>query len=413
MTEKDFDEFIRKAASSNLSPDECFNWEHMNIPIPKRKKRRSLFMFFLLEIGALLFLGGMYCFIESSKIQSARIIAASIGENLPHILGSYKVENTGNSLTTPRKSNNDYVTEEDTDLISVRTKSNESNLRSASVSLSYLVPDNVKWPVESLNNDTYSDRVDIITTENTTIRNETTSFEKIEPRSFDRFYFDSPVLSTNKLKPDKRLSCWFVRAGVLTYKNLIVHNEFTDTYFGRSSSGLFVAVSKHHSFRRNWFLETGFTYSRLNHFYRGAQDLGYINDISASQRISSRRIIKHNNLVEIAEIQLGLGKVIPLHQNFQFLSSISVLPGVVTRRAGRVFLPNESTPISIEENTSGFPLSLSSELMLGFQYKMMQNIGIGIIAANKYYFTRIPILNEKQQPYILDVGLFLRIDIVD
>jgi len=174
---------------------------------------------------------------------------------------------------------------------------------------------------------------------------------------------------------------------------------------------LFITISKHHSLRRNWFVETGFTYSRLNHFYQGEQDLGYINDISAAERVSSRRIIKHNNLIEIAEIQLGLGKTVPLKENLRVLSSISVSPGFVTRRAGRVFLPNESTPISIEEATDGFPFSLSGELMLGLQYQVKENVGIGLVAGNKYYFTSIPILTEKQRPNIMSIGLSVRMSV--
>jgi hypothetical protein len=413
MTEKDFDEFIRKAASSNLSPDECFNWENMNIPIPKRKRRAPFFLFFFLGLGALCLLGGMYFFLNSTKVQTAERISISNEKYDLHVLDSSKIVNDVD-LASKKEMTKD-ITNQDSkfDSRSINTSIKENTLPTKPQVVAYMDSNLDVVTEEALTKGVRVGTKKNVTPDINTSVQEILSLEEVEYRMFDRFYFESPVLAMNYLKPERRLNYWFVKGGVLTHKNLIEGNEFTDTNFGRNSSGLFIAISKHHSLRRNWFLETGFTYSRLNHYYRGEQDLGYINDISAAERISSRRIIKHNNLIEIAEVQLGLGKVISLAENFQFLSSISVLPGVVTRRAGRVFLPNESTPISIEEATNGFPFSLSSELMLGLQYQVRENVGIGLIAGNKYYFTSIPILTEKQRPNIMSIGLSIRMSVGD
>jgi hypothetical protein len=411
MTEKDFDDVIRKAASADLTPDECFNWENMNIPTPKRKRRKLLFIFFFFGLGTLCLLGTIYYFLDSSKVQTAQRILISNKEYDPHILDSSIVENEDISDSKIEKYK--VVTKQDAKAASrsLSTKINEGKLRTKSLSIGYVESILDAVPEEGLfDGVSVGAENNVIPSINTSVK-ETLSFEEVEYRMFDRFYFDSPALAMNYLTPDRRLNYWFVRGGILTHKNLIGGNEFTDTNFGRNSSGLLIAISKHHSLRRNWFLETGFIYSRLNHFYQGEQDLGYINDISAAERISSRRILKHNNLIEITEIQLGLGKGIPLAENFQFISSVSVLPGVVTRRAGRVFLPNESTPISIAEAANGFPFSLSSELMLGLQYQVRKNLGIGIVASNKYYFTGIPVLTESQRPYVMSIGLSVRMSI--
>jgi hypothetical protein len=408
MTEKDFDELIRKAASSNLTPDECFNWENMNIPIPKRKRRAPFFLFFFLGLGALGLLGGIYYFLEFSKAQTAQRISVSNEKYDLHILDSPIVVN---DIDIGSKSGvSKDITHQDSkfESRSFNTRMKRSTLPATSELVAYTDSNLDVVTEESLTKGVTVSTKKNVTPDTNTGTQEIRSFKEIDYRMFDRFYFDSPLLSMSYLKPDRRLNYWFVKGGALTHKNLIGGNEFTDTKFGRNSSGLFITISKHHSLRRKWFLETGFTYSRLNHFYQGEQDLGYINDISVAERVSSRRIIKHNNLIEIAEIQLGLGRTIPLKENLWVVSSISVSPGLVTRRAGRVFLPNESTPISIEEATDGFPFSLSSELMLGLQYQVKEKVGIGLIAGYKYYFTSIPILSEKQRPNIMSIGLSVR-----
>lgn len=51
--------------------------------------------------------------------------------------------------------------------------------------------------------------------------------------------------------------------------------------------------------------------------------------------------------------------------------------------------------------------------MLGLQYQVKENVGIGLIAGNKYYFTSIPILTEKQRPSIMSIGLSVRMSVGD
>ncbi len=411
MTEKDFDEFIRKAASSNLTPDECFNWENMNIPIPKRKRRAPFFLFFFLGLGAFCLWGVLYYVLNSSKAQTAKRISISNEKYDLHILDYSEVTNDIDLDSKEKRAQNNTYYEAEVESVSSNTKTNEWKFRSKPLSVDKLGSNSEVVSEAVLFDSVTVDTEGNVKSSTNTRSKEILSFKEVEYRTFDRFYFDLPLRPMNGLKLDKRLNYWFVRAGALTHRNLILDSEFTDVNFGRTSTGFFVGLSKHYSLRRKWFLETGFAYSRLNHFYQGEKDLGYFNDIGAAERISSRRIIRHNNLVEIAEVQLGIGKVISLAENFQFLSSIAVFPGVVTRRAGRVFLPNESMPISIEEATNGFPFSFSSELMLGLQYQVKENVGIGLVAGNKYYFTSVPILTERHKPHVISLGLSVRVSI--
>lgn len=438
MKNKEFDKFIKSNLGKNLTPPNSLNWENMDIPFPQKKKKRG---FFFMWIGLLgLGLAGSYFFFSNTikntaennirstianKDESRKVINAETEANLENQnlqQDIYKSKSSINELTKSHNLNTKTLPTSHENLKPIlhpqliKTNATEiiddTLIKKAIIDLASMPDDLNKNPLQISENfskeNLFTQRIDPLVTllqlpkTKPLLLKLYPIFEPLNDLSLD---LDSiPTLP----KKGKIKATLFVSFGVNISRSNFSSGSQVDSVSNAEGAALgnTYSLGWRVPLKKDFFIETGFTFQKLHTTFSHSEYLGFTLDLIERQKVFRTKHIFHNNYFKYLELNLGVGRNFSFGKNWGSEIILHFNPSYKFDSQGRTFDENQ-TIIYIEDFEANQKWLWSSDVGLNLFYQVKNNkIFTGVNF--KQNLSKLKILENSNltiQPQILTIKL--------
>ena len=409
MKSSDFDKYIKDNSTSNLSAPDELKWENMDIQLPKKKKRRFYPIVLALFIGVAGGLTGLY--FNSSEITSKtnpiveQIENSSVDysstENIDQSEITF-VENKDKSNTAPKKDKTTIGKSIEKSTI-MSLVENNSNSISTQLALN-------QTPIKTA-----------ATIEKETSKNQLLVSPELEAIKSEIEFEQSkillpqlPDLQVSKIqeKNKKTKGSLMIFAGVNFTQNQFHSNNPTYSQSLEQATldawGQSLSLKKYFPIRNSFFFVGGASYHRLHSTFDYSKYLGFTDASSSTpgqvERIHRTRIVHQNNYQEFAELNLGLGKQIPISRHFTVDLSVGMNPSYKISERGMTIDELENLVSLHDLNRRTFNLSANANLNFNYNFNRFSLIAGGRYAKFLSNISSIEKNNVTNRPSIFNLN---------
>ena len=448
MDNKDFDKYVREKMDKELSSPEFLNWDKMDIEIPRKKKRRFWIIPLVFMGVAIAFFLVRYVQNQvqgTDSITSSQAPATPINdtsyENVTTSISSLsdKSENKKEFLAynilnadAPSAGGQDYngpLPTKKRDQPKRKNRSQVSDVSSAKESLdlrsdkensevrSYKESSGLRLDKERTNlgssNDKSKGDADKESSEVRSDQEKPSSKARLLPALLlkeinqpitiqhskagilnDSIWVEEPLQSKNNVEKrwNFKNELQFTFGWNVTQPQLASNSE--DTYFKTLASATgesydnSVSILWNRKLTKSLRLKLGSTWLRLNQTFDYEKDLGFTDDFSTLTRTYSKRVVHHNNQIDILELNIGLA----YSQRISTQSSLRVFghfnSGMEIMNRGKT-IDGDNEIVSYDRASNN---KLAFSLSLGVDYKLELkhfNIIAGVSARKLLQNTRV------------------------
>ncbi|MGF1565409.1 MAG: hypothetical protein ACFCUH_08580 [Flavobacteriales bacterium] len=200
----------------------------------------------------------------------------------------------------------------------------------------------------------------------------------------------------------------YISAGVNTYRNRGSATEFSSDAFGLASMGQSFSFGWIQPAKRMFNVSLGLSYSGLNHYYEGMQDLGFENDFAAGQRIRRQRVVRHNNRIHLLQLDAGAHTAFRLGARWDAFVWVRLSPGWKLRSSGRLLLDNLDDVVVLEDAVAPRDLVVSASVSAGVNYWLTERSALIIRQSYTRYLTAFGLSNTIDAailPEVIDLSV--------
>ncbi|MEM1001867.1 MAG: hypothetical protein AAGH46_04380 [Bacteroidota bacterium] len=338
---KQFDDFIKKNTQKEIQVPDELSWDNMNIPIPKKKKRRFL-PFFLLCLGFLIGVGATLFWLTKQDAHNTSTISqanfqTSIPEQIPttsHSIEASTATTTNNDVQEEKIESIENISKgadfniklkKEAPQASTAKKNSKHNILNSTtilnkeqhprlISKEELVETDFS---ENKYNNNLNDPLLLPTCPKlgivnshldslATINRLPISLLPLKTRSLPKSNNSDKIIEPTS---PSRLSIYFA-SGYLRTNNHYKKGPQTETLSTAETTGHGMALNLGIRFKLNktLFLTSEFSYQKLSSFFMYTENLGTETDPTQFKQVTRLRHICHNNSIETLGLNIGLGK---------------------------------------------------------------------------------------------------------
>lgn len=416
MSNQDFDKYMQDNLGEELTPPDSLNWDNMDIQLPPKRKRRIFILpIIVLGASALLYFG-------IGLLQPGGSMLSIADLPLPQIAlsESLTASQANTTLSTTSK-------EEPVEHLSVAIESVVEETRDVSTTdqLHASSEESFSSPATTTSNSSSAAATLSATVTDASVSafvKENSPLSLLSGLGIDQLAGNTSAgLYENLPNVDSiREALSRMAATQAKTKNQLQFTygmTWTQPVFNASSSDYLtqlentttaatnsiISMGWNRQLNRQWMLQVSGTWLRMHHTFDYEEDLGFEDDFDNLIRTYFRRIVHHNNTLDLVELNVGFAYQQPLALRSKLRFYAQLNPGLVLSHTGRTLNQKGEVVSFTTEQRSG--LAFNAGVGLDYVYQL-ENISLVAGVSTRKMLTNVRSVESMQVTNRPVIGTF-------